>query len=52
MNDQEMLLQARTIETRLRQMLGRGDLPPIVRIRTVAAEISIQKLIQAVLEGR
>lgn len=51
--DQDTLrIQFEAVDHRVAQMLERKDLPPIVRLRMTSTKISIEKLIQAILDGR
>lgn len=48
----DQLIQAKTMEYRIGKLLERKDLPPIVRIRAQGTKVSIERLIQAIHDGR
>lgn len=46
------LIQAKTLEYRIGKLQEQKDLPPIVGLHVQATKIQIEKLVQAIHEGR
>jgi hypothetical protein len=46
------LIHAQIMLYRADQLLRRKDLPPLVRLRAVSTQVSVEKLIQAIHDGR
>lgn len=52
MDRDAVLVHAAFAEHRIRRILERKDIPPMVRLRAQSTKVGIEKLIQAIHDGR